>query len=189
MLVFFCYRCNGIVPNVTRPDWTCVVCLSAFVDEIDQNAVPLIWARQTYQRVMPATPQNLQTPFPGRRVDNRLPFPLPPRARPNQGLAFRPIAQVRRPQMFVTHDGRIVDRQRAGYNVPTSESELKRRIDALITRPFNAEFDETDCSICLDEHLETYSQLPCQHKFHFTCIKLWLEQKNACPLCNQTVAP
>jgi tetratricopeptide (TPR) repeat protein len=43
------------------------------------------------------------------------------------------------------------------------------------------------CTICLDSWTfgQTATQLPCQHLFHFDCIREWLSTttKRACPLC------
>lgn len=47
-----------------------------------------------------------------------------------------------------------------------------------------------DCGICLDnfENEQLYRQLPCQHKFHDSCISSWFEEKNTCPLCRKKCA-
>lgn len=41
------------------------------------------------------------------------------------------------------------------------------------------------CSICHTEFAadEVVSQLPCEHCFHDSCIKPWLEVQNTCPIC------
>jgi len=41
------------------------------------------------------------------------------------------------------------------------------------------------CSICLVElsEAERIGDLPCQHTFHLSCLKMWLSRKNTCPLC------
>lgn len=41
------------------------------------------------------------------------------------------------------------------------------------------------CSICHTEFAaeEEVSQLPCEHCFHDSCIKPWLEVQNTCPIC------
>ena len=41
------------------------------------------------------------------------------------------------------------------------------------------------CSICHTEFAvdEEVSQLPCEHCFHESCIKPWLEVQNTCPIC------
>jgi len=45
------------------------------------------------------------------------------------------------------------------------------------------------CSICLEEWKlkEEFTALPCAHKFHWSCIKDWLEKRNKCPCCNSAV--
>ena len=49
--------------------------------------------------------------------------------------------------------------------------------------------DEDQCSICISEYEngEAVLTLPCNHKFHASCIKQWLEQSVKCPLCNREV--
>mmetsp|Transcript_18526 Transcript_18526/g.28597 ORF Transcript_18526/g.28597 Transcript_18526/m.28597 type:complete len:445 (-) Transcript_18526:52-1386(-) len=43
------------------------------------------------------------------------------------------------------------------------------------------------CSICLGQFVEgeRIGALSCQHEFHVDCLKSWLKQKNACPLCQK----
>ncbi|XP_046863891.1 E3 ubiquitin-protein ligase RNF181-like [Xenia sp. Carnegie-2017] len=49
----------------------------------------------------------------------------------------------------------------------------------------NTAIGKLPCPICLEkyEKEEMYVQLPCDHKFHETCIMRWLEQTNSCPVC------
>uniref|UniRef100_A0A1D1YKA5 RING-type E3 ubiquitin transferase n=1 Tax=Anthurium amnicola TaxID=1678845 RepID=A0A1D1YKA5_9ARAE len=44
------------------------------------------------------------------------------------------------------------------------------------------------CCICQEEYLDgdDLGELDCGHDFHTTCIKQWLVQKNACPICKKT---
>ncbi|KAK3884351.1 hypothetical protein Pcinc_011362 [Petrolisthes cinctipes] len=41
------------------------------------------------------------------------------------------------------------------------------------------------CPVCLKEWSigDEAKELPCQHKFHPTCILPWLQKTNSCPLC------
>eukprot|EP00029_Vermamoeba_vermiformis_P001602 TRINITY_DN11796_c0_g1_i1.p1 TRINITY_DN11796_c0_g1~~TRINITY_DN11796_c0_g1_i1.p1 ORF type:complete len:245 (+),score=10.26 TRINITY_DN11796_c0_g1_i1:188-922(+) len=45
------------------------------------------------------------------------------------------------------------------------------------------------CTVCLNdfEENEEVKQLPCKHYFHTECIEKWLQQRDACPLCNAAV--
>jgi hypothetical protein len=52
-------------------------------------------------------------------------------------------------------------------------------IPILVTGNHNDE-----CCICLDNNKEqTWSILPCGHKFHDSCISLWLLRQQKCPVC------
>ncbi|KAL4434554.1 hypothetical protein ABPG74_007338 [Tetrahymena malaccensis] len=44
------------------------------------------------------------------------------------------------------------------------------------------------CSICLFEYeneAEKVSNLKCNHAFHYECIKLWMQEKDDCPMCRK----
>lgn len=49
------------------------------------------------------------------------------------------------------------------------------------------------CSICILEieenscELSEIAILPCNHPFHYDCIRLWLTNKNDCPLCRHPI--
>lgn len=45
------------------------------------------------------------------------------------------------------------------------------------------------CAICMED-LQTgqmVKALTCSHKFHSTCINIWLKQKLKCPLCKERI--
>ena len=44
-----------------------------------------------------------------------------------------------------------------------------------------------DCSICLNKLEKNSFFLPCNHEFHFDCIKAWINIKPICPLCSRIV--
>ena len=45
---------------------------------------------------------------------------------------------------------------------------------------------QQNCSICLNTIKTNITTLPCQHKFHNTCIEKWKEEgKNTCPCCRK----
>ncbi len=45
-----------------------------------------------------------------------------------------------------------------------------------------------ECCICLDiSNSESWSMLPCGHKFHSSCVSSWLLQQQKCPLCRHDV--
>lgn len=43
------------------------------------------------------------------------------------------------------------------------------------------------CSICIDEINDACYDTKCGHKFHTTCLKIWLEKANKCPLCREKI--
>jgi hypothetical protein len=47
--------------------------------------------------------------------------------------------------------------------------------------------DDDDCTICFAPLLEgdRVGELGCAHVFHVECLKLWLQRKNICPLCQK----
>jgi hypothetical protein len=52
------------------------------------------------------------------------------------------------------------------------------------------EEEEEVCTICIGEIVEgdKIGALPCNHRFHVTCLKEWLRRKNVCPLCQGPIA-
>ena len=47
---------------------------------------------------------------------------------------------------------------------------------------------EHNCSICLDVINDNIVCLhKCKHQFHNTCISMWFEKNNTCPLCRETI--
>ncbi|KAK3742740.1 hypothetical protein QZH41_018956 [Actinostola sp. cb2023] len=44
-----------------------------------------------------------------------------------------------------------------------------------------------DCAICWDT-LEVARKLPCNHIFHSSCLRSWLENDTSCPTCRQSLA-
>ena len=52
---------------------------------------------------------------------------------------------------------------------------------------------ETTCCICLDNEKnlkpgQEVRELPCQHRFHTSCIDEWLSHNSICPLCRQDLS-
>jgi hypothetical protein len=180
-MALFCWQCNRFVNYVVLPDFRCRICSSLFIDTVDNDLVPPHeHQRLQYERLG----TNSRGSNPGESFSRertlvrprwgipRIPLPPPPPIR---------RAPQQRPQLFVTPDGRIVDRL---PHTGPSESELQRRHATLIMRPLTAT-EDPNCCICMDEHMNTVTTVPgCGHGFHEACIKRWLERKNSCPLCN-----
>ena len=47
-----------------------------------------------------------------------------------------------------------------------------------------------ECCICLDtENNCAWSILPCGHKFHMSCVLMWLQSNQTCPVCRLQINP
>lgn len=44
----------------------------------------------------------------------------------------------------------------------------------------------TECPICLNS-IDVGAKLICNHVFHISCIQMWIENKNICPLCRAII--
>lgn len=43
------------------------------------------------------------------------------------------------------------------------------------------------CIICREEMNIEAKKLPCEHLFHFQCLRSWLERQQTCPICRRSV--
>lgn len=45
-----------------------------------------------------------------------------------------------------------------------------------------------ECCICMDvDNIQAWRLLPCGHKFHVSCISIWLRQHETCPICRHDI--
>ena len=63
--------------------------------------------------------------------------------------------------------------------------------DDLYTSLFNKIMRNKDpntdpCYICL-EHVDNYIILPCSHRVHAACLKIWMDVSERCPMCRQPI--
>lgn len=67
---------------------------------------------------------------------------------------------------------------------PPASKEFVESLETIIVKKNGGQ-----CPVCLKEWSEgdEQKQLPCQHKFHPTCILPWLEKTNSCPMCRHEV--
>ena len=73
------------------------------------------------------------------------------------------------------------------------DEEEQEQHDAAATKKNDEEEDEEEeedeitCTICFVplEDGDRVGALPCQHVFHVDCLKVWLQRRNCCPLCQQ----
>ena len=53
----------------------------------------------------------------------------------------------------------------------------------------------TQCCIChtalpkIHRQNVNISELPCNHKMHASCLVMWLQESNSCPICRTPVVP
>lgn len=68
---------------------------------------------------------------------------------------------------------------------PASKEELDTLRNEEVDKYVVDNFKQDTCSICFDgfEEGNTISYLKCNHFFHNSCIKLWFEKSNNCPVC------
>ena len=62
---------------------------------------------------------------------------------------------------------------------------IYRRLLNTHYQTYNSNENEV-CCICLcDYSIDNFvSILPCEHKYHDSCIRVWFDVKTICPLCN-----
>ena len=67
-------------------------------------------------------------------------------------------------------------------NTPVSQT----FIDKLEIKKISNELDLT-CSICCEKMIQNdeFIELECDHSFHNSCLKKWLEIDNTCPICRK----
>jgi hypothetical protein len=60
--------------------------------------------------------------------------------------------------------------------------------DPCLSAAHNDDDDDDACTICFAPLLDgdRVGELGCTHVFHVECLKLWLQRKNICPLCQKT---
>ena len=46
-------------------------------------------------------------------------------------------------------------------------------------------FKEKTCAICIREYVQNENILttPCEHEYHYNCIRVWFRTNNSCPIC------
>lgn len=65
---------------------------------------------------------------------------------------------------------------------------IMQLMDSYITMATEDEITRAkrECAICW-ERMDTARKLPCQHLFHSSCLRLWLEQDPSCPMCRKSL--
>ena len=48
--------------------------------------------------------------------------------------------------------------------------------------------DKDICCICLDKLNKNIKTLPCNHKFHITCLNQWILSNPTCPMCRSSIS-
>lgn len=74
---------------------------------------------------------------------------------------------------------------------PASDDQINALPKKKIDKSMLGSDDKAECSICM-ESVEIGTEvtvLPCQHWFHFECIKSWLSEHDTCPHCRKAITP
>lgn len=74
---------------------------------------------------------------------------------------------------------------------PASEDRINSLPKKKVDKSMLGSDDKAECSICM-ESVEVGTEvtvLPCQHWFHFECIKSWLSEHDTCPHCRKPITP
>ncbi|KAJ7952839.1 E3 ubiquitin-protein ligase MBR2-like [Quillaja saponaria] len=157
-----------------------------------------------YPRIHPALWSVATVPRRNRQVQNTLAF-----LRRGGSLQLEDLMVIDRSLLFNLpeeddmHDGMRLDIDNMSYEellaleeqignvcVGLSEKAIAAHLRRQKYQFITVETQEKDesCCICQEEYIdgEDLGNLDCGHKFHFTCIKQWLVQKNTCPICKMT---
>jgi Zn finger protein HypA/HybF involved in hydrogenase expression len=70
-------------------------------------------------------------------------------------------------------------------NAPPSNEAL----ESIETITISPDMEDTECKICGENFQidEEAKRLECSHCFHDKCLAPWLEIKNSCPVCRETI--
>ncbi|CAK7355637.1 unnamed protein product [Dovyalis caffra] len=103
-------------------------------------------------------------------------------------MSFQPFRE-RREELGIDSLDSLIDgatralaEQEGSKLIPATKSSIEALEDVTLD---GVDHSTSSCAICL-ENMVTSSPvtcLPCSHKFHKTCIVLWLERSPMCPLC------
>lgn len=74
---------------------------------------------------------------------------------------------------------------------PATEDRINSLPKKNINKSMLGSDDKAECSICMDSVTvgTEVTVLPCQHWFHFECIKSWLTEHDTCPHCRKPITP
>jgi hypothetical protein len=162
---FYCHVCEIELDNRPRMredlELECPACFGTCIEEVENTEmlVDEIIERESDRRPSQSMRYILQQRFVF-TVDSLIPPPL---------LALL--------QMFGHHE------QSDGGSPPASDEAISALPDVVVAD--NAELCTYECTICQEtfQMNDRVKNLPCQHKFHATCIVPWLEMHNTCPTC------
>jgi len=88
----------------------------------------------------------------------------------------------------------LVDNGENGNNIVTVAEVLTNNsiLNVVVYRNTNNEYEQTECSICLEQFRtdENLAKLVCKHIFHLKCFTEWIQAVNViehlkCPICNR----
>lgn len=64
----------------------------------------------------------------------------------------------------------------------------KNKLDVIrmLHEYFDYEAPELECAICTDSSHRLF-KLPCNHEFHYKCLKKWVKKNTSCPMCRCSI--
>lgn len=73
------------------------------------------------------------------------------------------------------------------YHLPSEM--LMNKAELKMIKKKRVEQSRSKCTVCHNMYLknEVIRILPCNHLFHYRCLKPWFKQSNICPLCRMNV--
>ena len=68
-------------------------------------------------------------------------------------------------------------------DTPATTRAMRRLYDELATT-------ESTCPICMDDIKigQSVTTLPCKHKYHYPCIRIWIQKSLCCPYCRHDIS-
>jgi RING finger family protein len=114
-------------------------------------------------------------------------------------FSFTALAYGRRrttwlaPYLILSHDWHHGHRSQVLVNVPSSPRPTlgltQEELSRIPSTTYAPKDEHTTCAICLAEFErgDNVKTLVCDHRYHSTCVDMWLQKRATCPLCVKSV--